>query len=287
MIGQFLSGLTSGAGQAAGSNLVGTAISALTGGMKGRPQWRDISFMNDVANRLTPDEAARQNKFLDITQPEETRRLTQRIKSMGTDLGMSPWELTGTPGATPISAPSSGAGGSGSAFAANLVPLQIAKMNNQTQLQMAAMSNQTQREVAGVSPQKGSAQEANIAATNAQKSLTEALTKESGNRSKAIANETFLSNLRILLDSRPTFTTSLPGVTMTGKTDTYPVLEALKTAHTGDSLNNEQLRRAVSQLNDKRVDQLMQEINALASAGGKTVQTLGDTIMNFLPNMKR
>ena len=79
-----------------------------TGGFKGRPQWRDLEFMNDVQNRLWPDETKRQGQFLegiapsqgaahntfqDATYLKDMSRQAQGIKQMGEDLGMNPWEL--------------------------------------------------------------------------------------------------------------------------------------------------------------------------------------------------
>lgn len=291
-----------------GSDLLSSGFNFLTGlatgQYKGRPQWRDIQFMNDVQNRLWPDEIKRQGDFLTGLAPSQAQayntyqdqtfmgdvtRRTEGVKQMAGDLGMSPWELTGQGGAaTPLpsgQAGPSGGGGQLNTYLQGIMPLKLAQMQNQTSLKIAAMQNQTQRYGIDMAGGKSDTASTQNAATKAQQALTEALTKESGNRAKAIANETFLSNLRLLLDSRPTFSTTTGPVSMSGKSDTYPILEALKTAHTGDSLNNEQLRYAVSKLSDKRVDQLMNEINALANVGAKGLQSLGDTIMQFLPNM--
>lgn len=149
-------------------DIAGTAMNLLgnwaTGGFKGRPQWRDLSFMNDAQNRLWPDEIKRQGAFLeglapsqadahntfqDQTYMRDVTRRTEGIKQMGSDLGMSPWELTGQGGAaTPLpSSPSgpSGGGGQMQSFLQGIMPLKLAQMQNATSLQIAKMQNQTQR----------------------------------------------------------------------------------------------------------------------------------------------
>lgn len=150
----FLTGLSSGMGQSIGGSLPGIIASWATGGFKGRPQWRDLSFMNDVANRLQPDETKRQGEFLeglapsqgaahntfqDATYGQDTQRSIDRIKTTGEQLGMSPWELTGSNTSTTPIAPQ---GAQGDNFMQTLTPVLIAKMNNQTALKQTAMQTQ-------------------------------------------------------------------------------------------------------------------------------------------------
>lgn len=145
---EFLSQTLPGAGSAIGQG-IGLAVGAATGQFKGRPQWRDLEFMNDVANRLTPDEARRQNTFLDMTWGEDTRRMNERVMQMGKELGMNPWELTGTGAGTQQIAPvPSASGESANKFLSGLGPMANAKLQAQTQLQIAAMANQTQLKIA-------------------------------------------------------------------------------------------------------------------------------------------
>lgn len=175
----FLSALGAGAGQAAGSQLLPLLASWATGGFKGRPQWRDLEFMNDATNRLFPDEIKRQGQFLegiagsqgkaletlaphqaaahntfqDQTFLANVDRETAGIKKMSGELGMSPWELTGQSGsAAPLpSLPQQGSTAQGQSrtgeFLQGLVPLQVAKMQNQTQLAATAMNNQTAKDI--------------------------------------------------------------------------------------------------------------------------------------------
>lgn len=160
----FLEGLGAGAGQAAGSGLMNLITGWATGGFKGRPQWRDINFMNDVQNRLWPDEIKRQGQFLegmapsqanayntyqDQTYQQDVSRQTAGIKSMADELGMNYWELTGQGGSAALD-PSAGSAGQqqGSSnmgqYLAGIIPLQQTKMQNAAMLQGKAMDNQTQ-----------------------------------------------------------------------------------------------------------------------------------------------
>src|SRR5690242_9865393 len=115
----FLAGLSGGGGGGGdiASTLFNTLIAGASGGFKQRPQWRDLQFMNDATNRLWPDEIKRQGQFLqgiapsqamayndyqDRTYSEDTNRQINRIQQTGDALGMSPWEVTGAPGSSPL-----------------------------------------------------------------------------------------------------------------------------------------------------------------------------------------
>lgn len=280
------------------SQLGTMAVSYLGGGMKGRPQWRDLEFMNDAQNRLWPDEIARQGDFLkglapaqgeahntfqDATYGADTDRQIGRISQMASQLGMSPWEITGAggnTGATPLPAPEpSGGGGQMGSFLQGLVPLKVAQLQAKTQLATAQINAQTQRYTVDQQQGESPMAKAQIAATAA----LEALRKQSTAREQAttaqLKNDTFLSNVRVLLDALPTFSTEVPGIKMTGKSGTYPVLQALKTANTGDQLNNQQIWEAISKMDTDRVNQLIGEIEALAKTGAKVGSNILDTIM--------
>lgn len=132
-MGNFLDSLTGGSGLA--GSAFNTLVAGATGGFKDRPQWRDMQFMNDVTNRLWPDEikrnqqfmqgmapyegermyelagwegasqqkiapysAAAYNEYQNLTAGEDARRQTEKIQTMSQGLGMSPWELAGNSG---------------------------------------------------------------------------------------------------------------------------------------------------------------------------------------------
>lgn len=142
-----------------GINILG---SYLSGGMKGRPQWGDLQFMNDATNRLWPDEITRQgrmvrdmapwqadahNTFQDRTFLQNVGRETAGIKQMAGELGMNPWELTGQSGsAMPMAGDPQGGGAQNpmGGFLQGIIPLQQTKMQNQAMLQGKMMDNLTQ-----------------------------------------------------------------------------------------------------------------------------------------------
>lgn len=164
----FLAALASGAGQSLGSTAVSTLFNLVSGGGKSRPSWRDLQFMQDASERLAPRQidlqgdfleglaprqAAAYNTYQDTTFQADTNREIGRIQQMGTELGMSPWELRGTSASAALPSPqmqtpSQTAGASTQAFMSALVPLEVAKIQARTQLQTAALQSSTQRDVA-------------------------------------------------------------------------------------------------------------------------------------------
>lgn len=195
----FLKDLLGGS-QGLGGSIFNALLGAATGGFKGRPQWGDMQFMNDATNRLWPDEIRRQGDFLrglapsqgaayntyqDMTYSQDTARQTDRIQSMSGDLGMSPWELTGSSGAAPLPSPSlGGPSGAPANFMQSLVPLQVASMQNKTALLTAKMQTDTQKYIADQATNNGAmpkAQTGLIATqqeqTAAQAVLTQAQTE--------------------------------------------------------------------------------------------------------------
>lgn len=294
-----------------GGDLASSAFNMLgswaTGGFKGRPQWRDLNFMNDVQNRLWPDEIKRQGQFLEGLAPSQATahntfqdqtyladvtRKTQGIQQMSKDLGMSPWEITGTGGAaTPLpSMPSqpSGGGGQMGQFLQGIMPLKLAQMQNMTALKIAQMSNETQRYGIDMSGGQSPQAKQQIAASKALQTLTELQSATEVQRSAQIQSDIFLANIRTLTDMLPSFQTGVPGASMTGKSGTYPLLQAMrKQINTGTGDPTQALRDAAGNIDTNRTNQLAKEISALAKAATNTAQSFGQTIMQFLPNMKQ
>lgn len=164
----FLDAVKSGGGDMA-NTLLNAGITAITGGFKDRPSWRDLQFMNDAQNRLWPDEIKRQGQFLEGLAPSQAAahntfqdatyqagvdRETAGIKSMAAGLGMSPWELTGQTGSAaplpPDAQQAQGGSGATSAFLQGIVPLQIASANNKAMLTAKQMDNQTALKLEGI-----------------------------------------------------------------------------------------------------------------------------------------
>lgn len=285
-----------------------TLVAGATGGFKDRPQWRDLEFMNDATNRLWPDEIKRQGDFLtglapsqasayntyqDSTYAQDTARQTDRIKSMSSSLGMSPWEITGAGGANPLPSPGGAGQQQGSSrmpeFLQAIVPLQVAKQSNRTQLQIAKLNADTQRYAIDQQQGQSPMAKASIAATGAITELHQVQKGQTIAQTAAIKNETFLSNLRLAIELLPNFTTSANlgagSVNMTGKSNTFPILNALRTANTGDSLNNEQIWEMVKGFDYNRTQQLINELDALAKAGGKLAGDAAKGVTNFLGSL--
>lgn len=199
----FLSSVLTGAGTAAGQGLVGTGIAALTGGLKGRPQWRDISFMNDVANRLTPDEAGRYNQYQDLTWGQDTQRQIDRIQGMGTELGMSPWELTGTAGAGTISPAPPMQDSSANKFLGAMAPQQGAALAAKTAIATAMIQSQTAKDVARIQTGDGGLPIQQTKTAASQENLNMAMEALTGAQNQAVRNSTLLATVEALFKTLP------------------------------------------------------------------------------------
>ena len=153
----FLKDLVPGMGQV-GSFLGGVSqIAGLLGMGKDRISNRDYQFYQDLADSGNPREIARQSQFLeglapsqaaahntfqDATYQQDTQRATDRIQTMGSELGMSPWEIMGQSGSTPLPTPAAPQN-QGGQFLSQLAPLKIAEINAKTQLATAKLQADT------------------------------------------------------------------------------------------------------------------------------------------------
>jgi len=196
----YLSGISSGGGSDMASQLLQTGIGLATGAYKGRPQWRDVKFMDDVQNRLlpsqmkreqdylagmTPHQAAAYNLYQDQTYLRDTQRRGEGIMQLAEMLDMSPWELTGSGGsAAPMPAVAMQEGGAAkgspsASYMAGIIPLQQAKIQSQTQLQIAAMQTKTQKDIAAMQTAGGELprSQVDLNAANTAVAATEALLK--------------------------------------------------------------------------------------------------------------
>lgn len=250
----FLAGLGQ-VGQAAGGL---SAIGNLFGVGKDRPSWRDMQFMMDTSERLAPRDIALQGQYLEGLAPaqagayntyqsetygEDTQRQIERIQSTGQALGMSPWEIMGQGGAAPLPSPAYGGASQGASkgdYMAQLVPLEIAKMNNQTALATTAMQTMQQKyatdkttdaSVYGTDTQAAT-QRYTVDQTQGLSPKAKAEIQEIQSRidlqgwQKAnsildldVKNQGMLLNiLRIAIDASPKDTYSLPGLTTTQPT---------------------------------------------------------------------
>lgn len=129
--GQFLSGLVSN-----------------TGTRMSDEHFREgITRSNLFLEGTTPTNANAYNQYQNMTYGEDTQRQADRIKTMGKELGMSPWELTGNSTNT---SPVQSFGESkpqDTQFLSQQMPLKIAEMQSRTQLANTFLQNQTAEKI--------------------------------------------------------------------------------------------------------------------------------------------
>lgn len=327
----FLSSLTGGG---SGGSFLGQAFNTLvagaTGGFKGRPQWRDLQFMNDATNRLWPDEIKRQGQFLeglapsqgaametlaphqaaayntyqDATFGADTARQTDRIKSMASGLGMSPWEITGAGGATPLPSPSGpmpqGAQGRNPMpdFLSALTPLKIAEMSNKTSLMQTKMQSDTQRYIADQQTGKGGVAQAQIeqaAATveNLRQATKTGKASESllWTQGYAAENEAALSTIRTLAQYAGQTSVEFMGYKST-TTNQFPALVRLYQKMTNTNTlagNQDNLGQLIAQMPADEWAKVNRDIDRVASIVAKGTKDLvtgaGENINNFLKGL--
>jgi len=157
----------------------GNMLNTSMGKTDGRMSNEDYQFNQDLLDSSAPREAARTNTIADITTPNEiknrsaflsgvapaeadaynikqdatfgadTQRGIDRTLAEAKQLGMSPWELKGQSGASPLQGPTGSPQqgqrqqSGGGEFLSTMTPLAIAKMNNQTSLKQTKMQNET------------------------------------------------------------------------------------------------------------------------------------------------
>jgi len=319
----IVSALTAGLGGAAGGSSflggLGSMLSGVSGmasllGMgKDRISNRDYQFYQDLADSGNPREIKRQSAFLeglapaqanaynsyqDSTYAQDTQRQTDRIQSMAGDLKMSPWEITGSSGASPLPSPvmgSSPGNGSGASnnFMQMLAPLKIAEMNNQTSLMNTKMQTDTQRAIASQSTAGGQLPIANTAQAAAQRLLTEAATINTQAQTGKVRQETQTEKGRtdltwtqasaadnaIVLDAITKLLPLLPTTEInTGLYNTREVhgyKELLNLANTlGDTARTpEAVANAIRSMPPKQWGELESEVIQLASVVAKGAKT--------------
>jgi len=284
-------------------NLIGNWA---TGGFKGRPQWRDLSFMNDAQNRLWPDEIKRQGQFLEGLAPSQaashntfqdqtfmrdvTRR-TEGIKQMGSDLGMSPWELTGQGGAaTPLpSSPSgpSGGGGQMQSFLQGIMPLKLAQMQNATSLQIAKMQNQTQRygiDMAGGQSDVSKKQIEQIASTIKLQDIQHS----NGVKDLEVKNQGMVVQLMsAILQALPKDTLSLPGYTSTNTPGAQAVIAKLLKDNQQFPGDQQRLNQTLKALPPDEWNSVKLMIIEAAKKAGNVGGQIMDNIGSFLSGQKQ
>lgn len=105
---------------------------------------REIARTSSFLEGVAPSQGRAWNTYQDATYGADTQRSIDRTKQTGEQLGMSPWEVMGLQGATPLSPASpTQPKASGESFLGQMTPLAIAKMNNKTAIQQAKIAQDT------------------------------------------------------------------------------------------------------------------------------------------------
>jgi len=311
----FLAGLGQ-VGQAAGGV---AAIGNLFGVGKDRPSWRDMQFMMDTSERLAPRDIALQGQYLEGLAPaqagayntyqretygEDTQRQIDRIQSTGQALGMSPWEIMGQGGAAPLPSPAYGGASQGASkgdYMAQLVPLEIAKMNNKTQLATAAMSmaqnkyaidkqtgtqvqttqmsNENALAITNIQTANGRKPFAELKQTEAQTLLTAAqtlATEESKNltidqqsftqaQTMNVHNQALVSLIGVIAPLLPEFNYNLGPVTIKQRGPWGELAKIAQQYSTGTENNTNAIRSALGRMDSGTLNSLNAEAIALAN----------------------
>ena len=313
---QFLSSMMGGGGDIV-SSAFNTLVAGATGGFKGRPQWKDLQFMNDAQNRLWPDEIKRQGAFLEGLAPSQaaayntyqgatyhgdTDRQVDRIKDMSSSLGMSPWEITGAGGANPLPSPGPPQGQQGRSsmpdFLQALVPMQIAKQQSKTALMQTKMNNDTSLKIAGQQTAEGQLPQSQVALNAANKALSDQNLAESLARVSQINAQTDQTQVQTTLNMVTTLAMLAPKVSVgagpysiTGIGDSSPLLQLGKALmNSGPGERDEKVRAYLQSAPTNMMNQLARDMKTVskyikenAYQGGKDMfETAQQGLKGFL-----
>lgn len=249
---------------------IGGTITDVIFGKQDRVSNRDFEHAQNLADKGNPREIARQNDYLagtvgtqaaayntyqDSTYGADTDRQADRVKTMASELGMSPWELTGGGGANPVPSPQmqQPQGDKNSqAFMSQAIPLQIAKMNNQAAIAQTKMQTDTQKQIAAQTSNDGQLAKAQTAQTLAQQILTDAQTLGVNASTSATEAQERLTSAQtsstwfkqtldladMLLRASPTDTFSFMGQTTTGPAAGKAIMELLNSRSLQNTSND-------------------------------------------------
>lgn len=243
-----------------------------------RADWdneRQIGRDNAYLAGVTPGRAEAYNQMQDATYGEDIRRKTEGIQSMAKSLGMSPWEITGTGSASsPVQPGQNSQGANSQQFMAGMVPLQIAKMNNETQLKTTAMNNRTQLELNAQSTNEGKLPKQQTIESAARSVLTNA-------QSQSTWQNITLDQVRLLLQISPQETVDLPGYKRTapaGGKALRNLMGSLDTSDKGDM----PITAAIAGLNTDVAEQIMKEVKEVARGALHASKPLVEGTAQFL-----
>lgn len=266
---------------------------------------RESAFLAGV----TPARADAYNTYQDATYASDTARQAGRIQTLGKELGMSPWELTGQQGAgaAPVMPGPSGSGNSAQNYMSSLVPLKQAEIQSKTALLTTAIQAQAQRDIAGQQTNDGAigkATTANIEADTlikaAQQMQTIAQTDLINTQQAAATNNMFLDAIRTIATLLPKQTLDF-GIYKEEALENYSTLMRLVPEiprMTGTSTDiNDKLESTIKQLSASEYKELRNSAVALAGliskatkGGLQAADDIGSIIQggkNFLGGLTR
>jgi len=271
----------------------------------------NIKNQGDFLKGIAPAQATGYNVYQDATQPQDTQRQIDRIKTTGEQLGMSPWEVTGAPGSAPLPSPSAPQqnpqqrNNNGAEFLSTMTPLAVAKMNNKTALQTAKMQNDTQLKIAtqnnettkftsnqstnsGELPKQQQAESAARTVLNQfQQSKTSAETGLINTQSAAAENKMWLDSVATMIAALPTIQTDF-GVFKSSEKDGYRnILKMLGTTDV-NSLSAA-LQKTVRSMPKPQFDQLTQDTIKLAgmfTSGAKGALNAASSLEGLMLTIK-
>lgn len=254
---------------------------------------REAARQGDFLKNLAPSQGEAYNTYQDTTYSRDTERQTERIQNMAGKLGMSPWEITGAGGANPLPSPgpSQANTGAASAFLSQMIPLKLAKIQQETALATTKMQTDAQLQSSGVNIKKNSQQEAQKLLTQAAERLT--TTQEANARTQIVLDT--INQLQTLMP-RTTATVNAPGA-MGSATETYlPGWKDLLKYLTGEPQYDAQGRRSagnkivdltdvVKKLPQAKIDTVANMLIDMANSAGHTAQNVGKGINDFLKGL--
>jgi len=298
----FLAQVAEGAGALAGpSGGIGGFASSLAS------NFLQPFFDNYYQDRTTGNRADNYNMYADMTYPEDSRRMLNRLDTLYP--GTTPWERLGIQPASSPSLPESRAPGSTPFLLAQMqqeTALKTTQMNNETALKQTAMQTGNAMQIAeyGQTGPEAKARiqsmvqgldktKQDIAESKAREILTQLQGQteverrglvsdqalETQTRTKGVAIDNILKPFAALVQLLPTQKLHLPGMTVEQKQNWDLVIKALRQDYTGG--DSDTLRDAVIRnLGPNQIDGLQDNIKTLAQQvfDALTFKTWGETI---------
>ena len=289
-----------------------------SGGLKSQTSNRDYQHQQNLLDSGNPREIKRQSAFLeglapsqgaayntiqDATYAQDTQRQTDRIQTMGSELGMSPWEITGSPGSSPLPSPTGPAPQNNNAqYLSSLAQMQASVNQNKTSLKIAAMNNDTalkqtqiqadtQRGIADQATGNGQKPLAEIDLTRDQQKAVQAATRLTWTQNEVAENDAALRTIAELAKLAGTYKIQIPGYEASGNNMSRELTALYTLMQNRDTRVNETdwLKNYISKLPKNKFDGLANDAKAVAKIGleavgdiGKNIWDMGSSFMSTL-----